>query len=97
MNSEICKICGLPKELCVCEDIKKEKTELNIYTEKRKYRKTVTIIEGFNNDIDIDKIAKELKKKLACGGTVKNDHIELQGYHKERVKSILVDMGFKKV
>jgi len=44
MNSEICKICGLPKELCVCEDIKKEKTELNIYTEKRKYRKTVTII-----------------------------------------------------
>jgi translation initiation factor 1 len=39
-------------------------------------------------------ISKELKRKLACGGTFKNGKIELQGNHKERVKQLMVSLGF---
>jgi len=40
------------------------------------------------------KILKELKTRLACGGTIKDGIIELQGNHKEKAKSILVRLGF---
>ena len=45
-------------------------------------------------DIDIKNISKELKHELACGGTIKNNIIELQGDHKGKIKPILMDLGF---
>jgi translation initiation factor 1 len=39
-------------------------------------------------------LMKQLKSRLACGGTVKEGRIELQGNHKARVKEILVEIGF---
>lgn len=35
-----------------------------------------------------------LKSKLACGGTVKGNNIELQGDHIEKVKKYVVEEGF---
>ncbi len=93
---EICKSCGLPKELCVCEVIAREQQEIKIYAVKRRYGKTVTIIEGINpSEIDIDDLAKQLKTRCASGGTVKEGNIELQGDHKRKVQSVLEDLGFK--
>ena len=92
---EICNVCGLPKELCVCEEIAREQQEINIYTVSRRYGKLVTCIEGIDsNDIDLDDLAKKLKTACASGGTVKDDRIELQGDHKRRVKKVLSEMGF---
>ncbi|RLJ04723.1 MAG: stress response translation initiation inhibitor YciH, partial [Candidatus Aenigmatarchaeota archaeon] len=34
--------------------------------------------------------------KLACGGTIKNNELWLQGEHKEKLKDLLVEEGFKK-
>lgn len=66
-----------------------------MYSIKRKYRKFVTIIEGLDEkQLDLDKLAKILKSKLACGGTSKNGRIELQGNHKTRIKDVLAGMGF---
>ena len=93
--SEICTTCGLPKELCVCESIAKEKQQIKISTIKKKFGKKYTMIEGIDQkQIDLKEILKKLKAQLACGGTAKNGVIELQGEHMQRVKSILVDMGF---
>jgi translation initiation factor 1 len=93
---EICKSCGLPKELCVCEVIAREQQEIKIYAVKRRYGKTVTIIEGINpTEIDIEDLAKQLKTRCASGGTVKDGNIELQGDHKKKVQSVLEDLGFK--
>jgi len=89
----ICQKCGLPKELCVCEDISKEEQKIKVRRDKRRYGKVVTIVEGFQ-DVDLSKVAKELKTKLACGGTLKNGQIELQGDHLNKVKEILVSIGF---
>lgn len=95
--SEICSKCGLPKELCVCEIIAKEDQRIKVYLDNKKFNKTYTVIEGINEkDIDMKNLAKKLKTTLACGGTIKNGKIELQGDHKRKVGRILVEAGFAK-
>jgi translation initiation factor 1 len=54
------------------------------------------VINGIDaNKIDIKDLVKKLKSTLACGGTYKNNQIELQGNHKENVKKILEKEGFQ--
>lgn len=91
---EICPKCGLPTPACVCDNIAKTQQQIKITTEKRRFGKVNTIISGFDDGVDIKDIAKKLKMKRACGGTVKNKIIELQGNHKDFVKPILVSEGF---
>ena len=91
---EICPKCGLPKAACVCGDIAKTQQNIEVKTEKRRFGKVNTIISGFDDGVDIKAIAKKLKMKRACGGTVKNKVIELQGNHKGFIKPILVSEGF---
>lgn len=93
--SEICPICGLVKELCVCETIAKESQKILVYIERKKFNKNYTIVEGIDKrEIDLKDLAKNLKSELACGGTIKDGKIELQGEHKQKTKKILVDYGF---
>lgn len=91
----ICPVCGLPEELCMCEEIAREQQQIKISTMKRRYGKIVTIIEGIDSsDIDLDDLARKLKTRCASGGTVKDGRIELQGEHKKKVKEVLNEMGF---
>ncbi len=93
--SDVCPVCGLPHDLCVCEDIAKETQRIRVYTETKRYRKVMTIIEGIDaKTINLKDIAKQLKTRLACGGTVKDGRIELQGDHTARIKRVLADLGF---
>jgi translation initiation factor 1 len=93
--SEICPKCGLPKELCVCEDIAREQQKIEITVDKRRYGKMMTIVNGINpNELDLDSLITKLKKKCASGGTIKDGKIELQGDHRSKVKETLEDMGF---
>jgi len=91
---EVCSICGLPKELCICKTIAKEEAKIKIYTEKRSFGKLVTIVEGIDEKTNPKDLAKNLKTKLACGGTYKNGKIELRGNHKDKLKKLLIDIGF---
>ncbi|MBS3065365.1 MAG: translation initiation factor [DPANN group archaeon] len=93
--SEICAICGLPKDICVCSDISKEGQKIIVKMDKRKYGSPTTVIEGLEaKDDEIKSVAKKLKEKLACGGTCKAKTIELQGDHRRKVKDLLVQLGF---
>jgi translation initiation factor 1 len=91
---DICPRCGLPKVLCTCQVLTKEKEKVKIYSEQKRYGKSITIVTGFSQDIDVRAILKKLKVKLACGGTIKDNKIELQGNHKDKVKAILIKLGF---
>jgi len=93
--SEVCPNCGLPKELCVCEAIAKESEKIRIFEVKKRYGKVSTLVQGMSRDVDTKNVLKELKTKLACGGTLKDGVIELQGKHRDKVKAILVKLGFK--
>jgi len=93
--SDICEVCGLPKEICVCEDIAREQQKITIQVDKRRYGKMMTIVDGINaHDLDIDGLVTKLKSKCACGGTIKDGKIELQGDHRNKVKEALEKMGF---
>ena len=91
---KICKKCGLPKDLCVCETLEREEVRrIKVYATSKKFRKLVTIIEGIDKN-RIGEIAKELKHILACGGTAKDGYVFLQGDHRDTIKDTLVKLGF---
>ena len=93
--SDICPKCGLPKEICVCEEIAREQQNITIAVDRRRYGKMMTIIDGLNpHDLDLESLVSNLKSICACGGTIKEGKIELQGDHRTKVKEALEKMGF---
>lgn len=92
-SSGICSKCGLPVDLCTCQIIEKEEERIKVYVEKRRFNKPTTIIDGIKENQK--EILSQLKTKLACGGTFKKNHIELQGDHRAKLKDLLVKMGYQ--
>lgn len=92
---DICAKCGLPKQACICDEIAKSEQRITVQLETRKFGKITTVITGIGKEVNIKEIAKELKNEMACGGTVKNGVIELQGNHRKKIKPALIRLGFK--
>jgi translation initiation factor 1 len=92
--TEICPNCGLPKDICACETIAREEEKIKVSFTRKRFGKKVTLIEGISRDVDSKGILKELKTKFACGGTIKNGVIELQGDHRRKIREMLVKLGF---
>lgn len=90
---DICPKCGLPLQACVCEDIAKTEQRIQVKTDKKKFGKEVTLVSGFSG-VDLKAVAKGLKQEFACGGTVKDNVIELQGNHTKNAKKALAKLGF---
>ena len=81
-------------DLCVCEILDKQgTTKIRVYTTNKKFKKLVTVVEGIDKG-QLDQTTKELKHKLACGGTSKEGVIILQGDHKRRVADALKQLGY---
>ncbi|MFH1257366.1 MAG: stress response translation initiation inhibitor YciH [Candidatus Micrarchaeota archaeon] len=92
----ICPKCGLPLDIHACDSLSKESVaQIRVYTTKSRYQKLVTVVEGLKGE-ELDKATKELKHKLACGGTHKDGLIVLQGNHKEKTVDYLVKLGYPK-
>ncbi len=100
MLDDTCSVCGLPKELCVCGEVEKTASVIEIKTERRKYGKFWAIVTGIDpGSSDLKSILKTIKNKMACGGTIKNGTIEILYGRNERNKEliqVLVDLGFNK-
>ena len=63
--------------------------------EKRKGKPT-TIISGYEGEEEDFKIlAKEIKSKLAVGGSFKDGEIIIQGDYRDKIMNILKEKGFK--
>lgn len=104
MVEDTCTTCALPDELCVCDDMAKDESELSVTIEDRRYNKEVTVVRGFDDDVDIDSLSSELKSSFGCGGTIREPDddsdasertIELQGNHSDRVVGELEEEGFE--
>ena len=95
MSGDICEVCGLPVDICTCSALAKETQVVEISAVKRRFGKLMTVIQGIDHkSVDIKGLAKQLKIKLACGGTVKGTTIELQGDQRLAAKKILIASGF---
>ena len=46
------------------------------------------------SDEELKKLAAELKKRCGCGGSVKNEMIEIQGEKRDLLKQLLEQKGF---
>lgn len=63
---------------------------------KRRAGKSVTVATGFQHTAEsLAAIAGTLKKKCGSGGTSKDNEIEIQGDHVERVKAELAKLGYR--
>ena len=85
---------GLPNEAGMFDEIAKTDQKITVSTVSRRYGKIITLVTGFDKTFDIKATAKQLKEELACGGTVKDGVVELQGNHKKHVKKVLIKLGF---
>ncbi len=57
--------------------------------------KTVTVITGFqHSSTTLNTLTKTLKAQCGSGGTAKDNTIEIQGDHRERLGSLLKGMGY---
>ncbi len=88
---------GIPKELQPWDGFTRDTMAVKITVDKRRYGKNVTLIDGIDPKMeDLEEIAKQLKRKVASGGTVKDGRtIELQGDHRSTVRKYLESIGFK--
>lgn len=86
------------------ENLEEEKTNqisqtqrLNVIKDKKgRNGKIATIIEGFElPQVEVEEIARKMKKKLGVGGSVRNGEILIQGDHSEKVIKFLSEMNFK--
>jgi translation initiation factor 1 len=92
---EICSICGLPKDICVCGEISKEQQKIVVRREIRKWRRAMTVIDGIEGrDVNLSRLAQKMKSFCACGGTAKNGQILLQGDQREKAHLFLIQMGY---
>lgn len=67
-----------------------------VFRFERRNGKPVSIVGRFLlAENDKKEILKHLKKKLACGGKVDGEWIELQGDVKEKIKTVLEADGWK--
>ena len=58
--------------------------------------KTVTIITGFQSKPEtLSALLKQLKAQCGTGGALKEDTLEIQGDHKQKILQILVELGYK--
>lgn len=67
-----------------------------VFTYEKRKGKPVTLVGRFNISNDDKKnVLKLLKKKLACGGSIKDEWIEVQGDVKDKIITILESDGWK--
>jgi len=78
-------------------DLPPEKQDLRVQaTRAGRKGKTVTIITGFQSKPEtLQALLKQLKSQCGCGGTVKDNEIEIQGEHKQKILEILHKSGYK--
>ncbi|MBN4003542.1 translation initiation factor [Nostoc sp. LPT] len=58
--------------------------------------KTVTVVSGFQAKPEtLADLVKQLKTQCGTGGTLKDNEIEIQGEHKQKIVEILTKLGYK--
>lgn len=63
---------------------------------KRRQGKTVTVAAGFQlAPADLQALEKTLKQLCGAGGTCKENEIEVQGEHRDKIMQKLAEMKFK--
>ncbi|MCY2991075.1 MAG: translation initiation factor [Planctomycetota bacterium] len=96
-----CERCGVLAGDCVCPPepqprISPQQQTARLSVEKRKKDKLVTVVRGLAVDgNDLPGLLTQLKTACGAGGTLKDDVLEIQGQHLERMRAVLGELGFR--
>ena len=95
-----CNECGELEADCQCPPhpplrIPPVEQTARVSVEKRKKGKFVTAVHGLPGvGNDLPELLTKLKNACSAGGTLKYEVIEIQGKQSERVKEVLLQLGF---
>lgn len=98
-----CERCGALEAECRCPPVAAakpllppEKQTATLAVERRAKGKQVTVIRGLKAEHnDLPALLTKLKSTCGAGGTLDGDTIELQGEHRERLRTVLGQMGYR--
>jgi translation initiation factor 1 len=79
------------------QDLPPNQQDLRVQASRKGRKgKTVTVISGFQSSPEtLDKLLKQLKTQCGSGGTVKENTLEIQGDHAQKLVQILTQLGYK--
>lgn len=95
-----CPTCGWPLGDCRCGERPPEAVpdkvvaKLRIETSGRKGKPVTVVYDLPKNPDFLSDLASELKKACACGGSVGEDRVEVQGDHRDAIRSRLRKKGW---
>ena len=85
-----------PRKTKISTEILEPSKHFLVFKKEKRRGKTVTLVGEFQMPKnDSTAILKILKKKLGCGGSLKDNWMEFQGELKEKLRLLLVDEGFR--
>ena len=96
-----CEKCDELEEDCTCPPeapfrIPPEKQTARLAKEKRKKGKVVTVIRGLPDEgNDLPSLLTQLKTHCGAGGSIKDESMEIQGDHVDRIRELLKNQGFR--
>ena len=96
-----CDRCGQLEAECTCPPpvprrLAPERQTARLAVEKRTKGKLVTVIRGLTaENNDLPELLSKLKSICGAGGTVKDDELEIQGSHLDRLKEALLKLGYR--
>ena len=99
-QGRICPGCGKPVAECTCKKaapaLKGDGIiRISLQTKGRKGKK-VTVLTGFSMpEVELGKLATELKRKCGAGGSVEGNAVEIQGDFRQKIAMELTGAGFK--
>jgi translation initiation factor 1 len=99
-RGRVCPKCGWPQADCHCsaplEERVPERITARLRIEKAGRRgKTVTVVEGLPKNREFLKtLTGELKRACGSGGKAGENHVEIQGDHRDSLRSLLQRKGW---
>ena len=107
-RTDFCPTCGARKAACTCrkkDPVRQQATAQRVPTDgvvrllrDRKGRggRVVTLITGVRSGpAQLEELATTMKRQCGTGGAVKDGQIEIQGDHRDRLATMLTDLGYK--
>lgn len=99
----VCERCGKLETECGCPPapvlkrlIPPEKQAARLSVEKRRKGKLVTLISGLPGEgNDLPALLTRFKSVCGAGGTLDGETLEVQGDHRERLRSLLGEIGYR--